>query len=266
MQARLEGIKSIDLTKFLKKIDLYDDTIPNKFKKNFVNWILSSRLNLIHGLQDFNHITLSHGSVQIFDHFYLKHFNKRFRFFKDEFMYHKAVCKYNLNYKFIEDDYINSYDAFIISVPFTRKGKIHPDMFGILDKCEELQVPVLLDFCHYPVSKNINIDLKKYTCIETLAFSLSKFCYGAEYLRIGVRMQKENIDDGIDFFNECNMFSRINISIANALITEYNVDYNWDKFADVYSDVCKENNLTESDTILMGFNDKERVIIAQKIV
>jgi len=130
-----------------------------------------------------------------------------------------------------------------------------------------LQVPVLLDFCHYPVSKNINIDLKKYTCIETLAFSLSKFCHGAEYLRIGVRMQKENIDDGIDVFNSSGieMFNRIGISIANSLITEYNVDYNWKTFADVYSDVCKEHNLTECDTILMGFNGNERVIIAQKI-
>jgi len=265
MQTRLEGIKSIDLTKFVTQADLYDQNLPDRFKKNFVNWISKSKLNSIKGLDNFKYVSLTNGSVQIFDHFYLKYFNRRFRFFKDEFMYHKAVCKHDLNYKFIEDDYINSYDVFIISVPFTRKGKIHPDMFGILDKCEKLEIPVLLDFCHFPVSKNIDINLKKYKCIETLAFSLSKFCYGAEYLRIGVRIQKENIDDGIDFFNECNMFNRINIGIANALITEYSVDYNWNTFANAYSNVCKENNLTECDTILMGFNGDERVIIAQKI-
>ena len=155
MQARLEGIKSIDLTKFLKHVNLYDNDLPDKFKKNFVNWISNSKLNTIEGLDKFNSISLSNGSIQIFDHFYLQYYEKRFRFFKGEFMYHKAVCKHKLNYKFIEDDYINSYDAFIISVPYTRKGKIHPDMFGILDKCEELQIPVLLDFAHLPIVKRL---------------------------------------------------------------------------------------------------------------
>ena len=268
MQARLEGIKSIDLTKFLKHVNLYDNDLPDKFKKNFVNWISNSKLNTIEGLDKFNSISLSNGSIQIFDHFYLQYYEKRFRFFKGEFMYHKAVCKHKLNYKFIEDDYINSYDAFIISVPYTRKGKIHPDMFGILDKCEELQIPVLLDFAHLPIARNIDIDLTKYKCIETLAFSLSKFCYGAEYLRIGVRMQKENIDDGIDVFNRSGieMFSRINIGIANELIHEYDVDNNWNTFGNTYSDVCKKNNLTECDNILMGFNKDERIIVAQKII
>jgi len=267
MQARLEGIKSIDLTKFLKHVNLYDSDLPDKFKKNFVNWILSSKLNSIKGLDNFNHISLTNGSIQIFDHFYLKYYQRRFRFFKDEFMYHKAVCKHGRDYKFIEDDFIRSYDVVIISVPFTRKGKIHPDMFDILDACEESQIPVLLDFAHFPVAKNINVDLTKYQCIETLAFSLSKFCYGAEYLRIGVRMQKENTDDGIDVFNSSGieMFSRINIDIANQLINEYDVDYNWNAFGSTYSNVCKKNNLKECDNILMGFNKDERIIISQKI-
>ena len=104
MQARLEGIKSIDLTKFLKHVNLYDNDLPDKFKKNFVNWISNSKLNTIEGLDKFNSISLSNGSIQIFDHFYLQYYEKRFRFFKGEFMYHKAVCKHKLNYKFIEDD------------------------------------------------------------------------------------------------------------------------------------------------------------------
>ena len=49
-------------------------------------------------------------------------------------------------------------------------------LYDILEQCELLNVPVLLDFCHLPVSKNVFIDLKKYSCIETLAFSFSKTC------------------------------------------------------------------------------------------
>ena len=74
MQARLEGIKSIDLTKFLKHVNLYDNDLPDKFKKNFVNWISNSKLNTIEGLDRFNSIYLYNGSIQIFDHFYLQYY------------------------------------------------------------------------------------------------------------------------------------------------------------------------------------------------
>ena len=255
----LSAIPNSNHIKFIKDIDtsefLYDNTIPNIFKTKFLKWIKQSKLNTITGIDEYSHVSLTNGSIQIFDHFYLKHFERRFRFFKEEFMYHNAVCKHGLNYKFIEDDYINSYDAFIVSVPFTRKGKIHPDMFGILEECEKLQIPVLLDFCHYVVSKNTIINLTKYSCIETLSFSLSKFFWGAEFLRIGVRLQKENIDDGVDVFNSdgIEMFSRINLGIANQIISNYDIDYNWHTYENDYKNICTKMNLNESNNILMGF-------------
>jgi hypothetical protein len=263
--SHIKFIESLNTSKFL-----YDKSIPELFKLNFVKWIKQSTLNKITGLEEYTHVSLTNGSIQIFDHFYLKHFNKRFRFFKDEFMYHNAVCKLGLNYEFIENDYINPYDTFIVSVPFTRKGTVHHDMLNILDKCEELQVPVLLDFCHYTVSKDTFIDLNKYKCIETLSFSLSKFFWGAEFLRIGIRLQKQNIDDGVDVFNSSGieMYSRINIGIANEIINNFHIDYNWNTYSNIYSDVCAELDITESNNILMGFTKEEipkRICIPQSI-
>jgi len=263
MQTRLEGIRSIDLAKFLKNIDLNNNNLSKEFKKNFVNWISNSKLNNIQGLDKFNSISITNGSIQIFDHFYLRHHKRRFRFLQGEFMYHKAVCKHDLDYVFLENDKLRSNDAFIMSIPYTRKGIQHPDLLELLHYCNKLNIPVLLDFAHFPVAKNININLNEYNCIETLAFSMSKFCYGAEYLRVGIRMQKENIDDGIDTFNSVDMYHRINIDIANQLIHQYSVDYNWNTFNEKYSITCTKNKLKECDNILVGFRKDERVIISQ---
>ena len=248
---------SINPSKFL-----YDSKITEGFLELFVKWLKNSKNNEIKGLDDFSVLKFSNGSVQIFDHFYLKNHEKRFRFFKDEFMYHKAVCKHGLNYEFMENDLINSDVAFLISMPFTRKGFIHPELINILNQCEKLKVPVLLDFCHLPVSKNVFIDLKEYSCINTLAFSFSKMLWGAEHLRIGIRLQKKDDDDGIDVFNSVGMINRMSVGIAKEIIKNFELDYNWNTYEERYNNYCSDNNLTFTNNILYGIKNNERIIVA----
>ena len=262
----LQPVPNKNHEKFFKNINssnfLYDHSIIDDFHNKFIDWIKKSRNNKINGLEDFNILKFSSGSVQIFDHFYLKYHKKRFRFFKDEFMYHKAVCKHGLNYEFMENDLINSDDAFLISMPFTRKGFVHPELINILNQCEKLKVPVLLDFCHLPVSKNVFIDLKEYSCINTLAFSFSKMLWGAEHLRIGIRLQKQDDDDGIDVFNSVGMINRISVGMAKEIIENFELDYNWNTYEERYYNYCQENNLSLTDNILYGFKNGERIIVA----
>jgi hypothetical protein len=251
---------SLDHSEFL-----YDSKITYGFLNHFKRWIESSKNNSITGLEDFNVIKFANGSVQIFDHFYLKYHNKRFRFFQNEFMYHEAVLKHGLKFEIIEHDLINSYDAFIVSMPFTRLGVVHPKLYDILEQCELLNVPVLLDFCHLPVSKNVFIDLKKYSCIETLAFSFSKMLWGAEHLRIGIRLQKEDCDDGIDVFNSVGMLNRISLGFAKKIIDHFELDYNWKTYEQIYMTYCKNHDLIPTDNILYAMNENERVVIAGKL-
>ena len=62
--------------------DLYNPKLPQEFKYEFVDWILSSQYNFIKGVEEFPDITLCNGTVQAFDHFHYRHKEKRFRFFK----------------------------------------------------------------------------------------------------------------------------------------------------------------------------------------
>ena len=74
MKNTLSAIPNSNHIKFIKNIDtsqfLYNDTIPNTFKTKFLEWIKQSKLNAITGIDEYTHVSLTNGSIQIFDHFY----------------------------------------------------------------------------------------------------------------------------------------------------------------------------------------------------
>ena len=47
---------------------------------------------------------------------------------------------------------------------------------------------------------------------------------------MGIRFQRQSIDDGIDVFNSVEMVNNVSISLSKSLINEYSVDYNWNKY------------------------------------
>lgn len=246
------------ITSINPSADLYNEDIQQEFTHKFYNWITSSKLNSIQGLDDFPNCKLVAGTAQAFDHFYWRHKDKRFRFFEGEFMYHSAVLKHGGKWAYITDEVpVMPGDVAIISVPFSDYGTTHPDLESVLTQCEKAGVPVLLDFAYYPCTKNINLDLDKYICVTTVTFSISKAFYGAEFLRVGMRLERFETDDGIDVFNSVEMVNRVSLSIASKLIDAYSVDYNWNTYADVYHIVCNENNLEYTDCIMFGLGGEE---------
>lgn len=244
-------INGIDSSRFL-----YSDDVHQEFTDRYFDWLNSSKLNKIEGLENFKNRKLVAGTIQAFDHFYLRHYRRRFRFFKGEFMYHSACLKQNIDWSWLDDRNIEDNDAVIVSVPFSDWGT-QRDINDILEQCNDLQVPVLLDFAYFPCTKNIEINLDDFPCVETVAFSISKAFYGGEFLRVGMRLQREDWDDGVDVFNSVDMINRISVGIANELIKKYSVDHNWDTYSDDYFSVCKELNLEPTDCIMFGLGDKE---------
>lgn len=274
MKTPLTAIKNPEQENFLNNLKinhfLSDESITDKFVKNFYHWIEDTKYNNIDGLDEYDAIKVTNGSIQIFDFFYLKHFNKRFRFFSGEFMYHQAVLKNGLKFSFCEDDEIRKNDVFITSVPFTRTGYIHKNFFEVLEKCETMKVPVLIDFCHLPCSKNIHLNLKQYECIDTISFSMSKFFHNAEFLRVGIRFQKNKnfIDDGIDIFNSdgIKMNHRLSIGIANEIINKYPINYLWDNFDKAYYKVCEKNNLNATNNIIIAINENNARVCVSDLI
>lgn len=246
-----EWVNSINSSSYL-----YDGDIKSKFIQKFKHWLKCSELNKLENLHLYTNIKICNGTAHAFDTFHWRHKTKRFLFFKGEFMYHKACFKDNINWSYLDDTELTSKDAVIISVPFSDFGRQHETLPSILDTCDHLNIPVLLDFAHLPCTKNINVDLS-HKCIDMITFSLSKAFYGAENLRLGIRFEKEDIDDSIDILNSVNMINNISLGIGLEYMNNFSIDYNWKTYEQIYYQICSYKNLEPTDCIMFGSGGEE---------
>lgn len=227
-----------------------------EYLKTYKQWILSSKHNRIIGLENFKSASFIHGTIQAFDHFYFKHKHRKFKFFRGEFMYHRASIKNKSNWSYLDEEELSENDAFIVSVPFSDTGKQRQEINDIFKKCDQLKIPVMIDLAYLPIARNIKLDLN-FDCIETVCTSISKAFDGAQFIRAGIRFQRENTDDGIDIYNSVNMVPTYNMSVACHLMNNYSIDYNWETYKNSYEDLCKELNLNQTDCVIFGTSNTE---------
>jgi hypothetical protein len=74
-----------------------------------------------------------------------------------------------------------------------------------------------------------------------------------------MRLQRQNLDDGVDVFNSVEMVNRVSLSIASKLINTYSVDHNWNTYQSAYEEVCNELNLEQTDCIMFGLGDEKYI-------
>ena len=247
-------------------LDFINEQIPNSnlydlksipiFCDDYFHWIKDSKAVNLSGLEKFESKSYTHGTAQAFDFFYNKYHNRRMRCFKGDFIYHKLCWKQNMEWKYLEDDDLKENDAVILSVPFSDSGGIHPQTDELLDKCDELKVPVIIDSAYMIIANKINFNFDR-DCIESVCFSLSKGFYGAEKLRIGLRLSKKFTDDGIEVFNLMEMVNMVGVYVGHQIIKCFPHDYNVNTFRSRQSDFCYSMNLKRSNCVIFGLADKD---------
>ena len=213
--------------------------ITDGFLVNFTDWVKKSKNNDFSKLDSFPHMSVTCGSIQAFDHWYIQYGGMP-QVVDGEFMYHKGANKIS-----------KETQTRILSMPFTGHGQIHEQY----EEWRQSDIPMMLDMCHAPTSKGIVLDDDD--CIKQVCFSLSKAFWGGEWLRIGVRYSKEDHDDGIDIANHVKMVPRISMGVANELICEYDFDNAWTKNEVYYNSVCERLNLTPTNNIMFALGGEE---------
>lgn len=233
---------------------LYDEDIVPKFTNEYYEWVQSSKLNTLHGIEKFSNVDFVHGTSQAFDFFYMKHHNRRFRCFKGDYAYHKVSWKSYFKWSYMDEDRLRSNDALIVSTPFSDSGDVHPQLLEALDVCDKLEIPVFIDAAYYCIARDVDFNLDR-PCIETIAFSLSKAFYGAERLRIGIRCRKSNEDDGAVLFNQFHCVSKIAAGVGSKLCNEFDFDYNQNTFREKQIQICKNLDIKPSNCVPFGLAD-----------
>ena len=155
-----------------------------------------------------------------------------------------------------EDDDLKENHSVILTVPYYDSGGIHPQTDELLDKCHELKIPVIIDSAYMIIANKIEFNFDR-DCIESVCFSLSKGFYGAEKLRIGLRLSKKFTDDGIEVFNLMEMVNMVGVYVGHQIIKYFPHDYNVNTFRSRQSDFCYSMNLKRSNCVIFGLADKD---------
>lgn len=251
------AIADTDTLQFLNSLDLklqYNNySILQEFTSTCYKWLNSGSIKII-GLENYD-VDYSNGTTQSFDSFYFRHHNRRFRCLVGEYFYHlKSWICGNINWQWITSDQpLQRGDALVLSIPFCDTGNMF-DYHELLEQCNQLNIPVLLDCCYISLTQNTTIDCN-YNCIDTISYSLSKTFPVAHY-RIGIRFTKPQIFDGQKLHHSINYNNILGAAIGNEFIKKFTVDYIHKKYYDKQKIACEFFNLEPSDSILFATGDE----------
>jgi hypothetical protein len=249
-------ILDTDVLKILEYINYGNtDIITSYFDLNdyyaiYRNWIDSSKNNIVIGLDNFTQCDYINGTTQAFDHFYIKHRDKKFKFLAGEYKYHKFVNNDSIIHSSID---LDRGDALIISLPFGATATTY--MYdSILTACENLNIPVLVDCAYFGICNNIHFNLC-YTCIEQVAFSLSR-TFPVGNLRIGIRFSKNEMD-GIHLDNVDNCVNKVGAYVGKKLMNTFSPDFIYNKYKDKQAEICSDLGLIHTSFVIFALGGKD---------
>ena len=105
------------------------------------------------------------------------------------------------------------------------------------------------------MARDIEFDFDR-KCIQGISFSLSKGFYGAEHLRIGLRLTREFTDDPVEVFNDFQMINWRGPDVGLKLINNFEHDFIQNKYYNKQIEICKELNIKPSKCAIFGITDE----------
>jgi hypothetical protein len=241
----------------LEHINTDPTASPVDFCNRYLEWIKSTTLNKITGIDSFPVVAYANGTSEVFDKFYMRNNKRRFRCFRGEYMYHQVTWRtFWPNWKFIEDAGLDPNDAVVISLPFSNLGTEHPEMQQILNKCTDLNIPVLIDCAYFGICSGIHFNFD-HPCITDIAFSLSK-SFPLAHARLGMRLTRVDDDDPLLVYHKIQYTNKMATSLAISLMDNFTPDYIVNKYKSKQLALCKELGVEPSDTVLFGIDKEDK--------
>jgi hypothetical protein len=230
--------------------------IRDAFLYAFKDWIASSKLNRIDGLECFPTRRLTAGVTQSFDDFFLRHCNRRIRVLRGEYPYVRHVVgKWEFMGDLSEKDDLTESDAVIISAPFSGTGEIHPDFEEVLECCEKKKIPTLVDCAFFGICRGLSIRVDRPN-VESVCFSLSK-AFASGSFRSGIEFSR--IASGSVWVqNDWVYLQLLNAQIGLDLMSRFSPDYIFNKYRGVQEAICEVHKLRPSETVIFGIDENRR--------
>ncbi len=211
--------------------------------EKFEQWILSSKLNNISGLEALPHRDFCVGVTGYLDDLYVRYGN-RIRYISGEYSYHWRL---NVGKKIEHFSELVAGDQFIISEPFAYSGLRHPEIDDILDHCNQNSVDVHIDSAWFGCVRNFNFSYDS-QCIKSAGFSLSKGL-SSGHNRMGIRFARNREPGPITIVNDFNMGVAHLMWLGIKMMEKYDSDFLQNKYYKLYQELCRSMGFQESGAI-----------------
>lgn len=224
-----------------------------EFLHDYKDWIGQDKKFI--GLDEYKHIDFCAGTTEAFGQFYYQHLDKRLRLLKGEYFYHWLMARnYFKKSAELSNEPLVEGDVVVMSCPFSGTGNIPAGFYNILEQCEKLAIPVMLDLAYINISNIVDLNLN-YKCIETITTSLSKV-FPVENYRIGIRFRRELYDDSLFAYNENDYVNLYSVHLGHKLIKKFANDWLYNKYKKDQIDTCEQLNVKLSSCVIFGLAEK----------
>ncbi len=238
-----------DLLEKLSKDRYFSD--PGHLRQNFLSafdhWLHDSKLNKISGLEAFPDRDFIIGVTHSIDDLHIVH-GAQLVTMENEYAYHKRM-KPEITERQVGS--LASGDVLAFAIPSSWYGDIHPQTLEILDRCQELSIPVHVDAAWYGCLKDFHFDYS-HPAIQSVSFSLSKGL-GLGSHRAGVRYSKERRPGPVTVINDFNMCIVSVMWYGIHFMKEFGSDYIQNRYGTAYSLICDKLNLRPTKAIHTAF-------------
>jgi hypothetical protein len=226
------------------------NNVYSNFKTEVNNYINSTKLNSIKGLDSFNHIDIINGCTQYIDNLYMC---GPVQVLEGDYRYHSRLGLATV----LTLGKLRHNTPLIIAMPFPRIGAIHDNMSELLTECSNKNIPVHIDGAWLTCCRDIEFDFN-HNSIQSVGISLSKGL-GLGWNRVGLRYTRKHNPDSVTIMNDFNMNLRAPAMIGLHFVRNLPADYLWNKYSDSYYKICRDFNLTPTKSIYLALRDNEPV-------
>lgn len=243
------------LEELMEKGTVFSDpsAVRNQYLIQIDEWINSSKINSIAGLEAFPDRDIIIGVTNALDDLHITH-HQSLVIFDKTYAYYKRI-RPDMTVRTIET--LQAGDVLVFEAPFAHYGDLHPHTSEILNRCQELGVPVHIDAAWYGCLRDFNFDYS-HPAIQSVSFSLSKGL-GLGSHRTGIRYSRNRWPGPVTISNDFNMNVISTMRIGMKFMENFHIDYAQEKYGEAYTLVCEKLNLRPTKAIHVAFKDNNPV-------
>lgn len=239
-----------ELDRFKRTLSMKDyPSDPHAYTEFFISsmdrWVRNHRLVSYLNLDSFSRIDSILGTTHQLDELHMLH-GSDIAVFKGEYKYHRRLTDFRVK-QIVHYSELSKGDVLVISYPSCITTGYHAEFEQLLDHCLGMRIPVHIDGAWFGQCRNFEQDVS-HPAIHSVSISLSK-ALGMGSQRIGIRYTRDRVNGPISIMNDFNYANVSDMWIGVEMMNRFGTDYWWRNYSNLYSKVCKDFDLEESNSI-----------------